>query len=333
VIVIGTNPRTNGRPVIDPVEHAAITVRDLRKSYGASEAVRGVSFDVGQGEIFGFLGPNGAGKTTTIEILEGYRERSSGEVRVLGTDPGRPTRRWRERIGLVLQDCELDPSLTVRETLSLYASFYPAPRPVTDTIELVGLGESADERIGTLSGGQRRRADVAVGIVGDPELLFLDEPTTGFDPSARQAAWDMIDGLRRLGKTVFLTTHYMEEAQRLADRIGILRAGELAALGTVEEIGAGLSADAFIRFRLPPGSSAGTVGSETGARVSIAGEVATIRATDPQPVLYRLTSWAERERLTVAGLEVTRPTLEEMFLELTSDHEDTPVEGGGVRGR
>jgi ABC-2 type transport system ATP-binding protein len=310
-----------------------ISVRDLRKSYGDTEAVRGLRFDVSRGEIFGFLGPNGAGKTTTIEILEGYRERSAGDVQVLGTDPAHPTRSWRERIGLVLQECELDPNLTVRETLSLFASFYPSPRPVDETIELVALGEVADARMEALSGGQRRRADVALGIVGDPELIFMDEPTTGFDPSARHAAWNMIDGLRELGKTVFLTTHYMEEAQRLADRIAILRGGELVGIGTVEEIGAGLRADAIVRFRLPAGVAAQTVIAEARAEVELAGEIATIHAPDPQPVLYRLITWAERERIELTGLEVIRPTLEDMFLELTADGADAASQGGDPDGR
>jgi ABC-2 type transport system ATP-binding protein len=305
-----------------PEERAAISVRDLRKAYGGRDAVRGVSFDVAAGEVFGFLGPNGAGKTTTIEILEGYRARTAGEVHVLGVDPGKPTRRWRERIGLVLQESELDPNLTVRETVALFASFYPSPLRVDETIELAGLGDQRDARIGTLSGGQRRRADVALGIVGDPELLFLDEPTTGFDPSARRAAWDTIDGLRQLGKTVFLTTHYMDEAQHLADRIAILRAGELVAIGSVDEIGAGLRADAVVRFRVPAGVTAQEIASVAASAVDMTGDIATIRAPDAQPVLYRLTTWAEHEGRRLEGLEAVRPTLEDMFLEITTNETD-----------
>ncbi len=308
------------RPVLD--EGAVISVRGLRKNYGRSEAVRGITFDVAAGEVFGFLGPNGAGKTTTIEILEGYRERTAGEVQVLGVDPARPTRRWRERIGLVLQECELDPNLTVRETVALFASFYPSPLAVDETIELAGLGDKRGARIGTLSGGQRRRADVALGIVGNPELIFLDEPTTGFDPSARRSAWEMIEGLRQLGKTIFLTTHYMDEAQHLTDRIAILRAGELVAVGSVDEIGAGLGADAIVRFRLPAGVTAAEIASVAASPVETSGDVVAIRARDPQPVLYRLTTWAEDEGHRLEDLEALRPRLEDMFLELTAREPD-----------
>jgi ABC-2 type transport system ATP-binding protein len=281
--------------------------------------VRGVTFEVRRGEIFALLGPNGAGKTTLIEILEGYRKRTSGDALVLGSDPARPTRSWRERIGLVLQECELDPNLTVRETVSLFSSFYPTPRPIDATIELAGLADVPDTRVGRLSGGQRRRVDVAVGIVGNPELIFLDEPTTGFDPTARRAAWSMIEELSRLGKTVLLTTHYMDEAQRLADRIGILRDGDLVAVGSVEEIGAGLRAEAIIRFRIPDGIDVPVIAAEAESPVDVSGDTATIRAVEPQQALYRLTSWAEHERIQLRGLEVSRPTLEEMFLELTAN--------------
>jgi ABC-2 type transport system ATP-binding protein len=299
----------------------AVAVSGLRKSYGGVEAVRGVSFEVGTGEIFALLGPNGAGKTTVIEVLEGYRRRSAGEASVLGVDPARPTRSWRERIGLVLQESELDPYLTVRETVSLFAGFYPAPRPVEETIELAGLDDVRDTRAGALSGGQLRRLDVAVGIVGDPELIFLDEPTTGFDPSARRAAWRTIAELRELGKTILLTTHYMDEAQQLADSIAIMRAGELAAIGTLAEIGAQLSAAAVVRFRAPHGVSPAAIAAAAGAPVDVDGELVTIRSADPQQTLYRLLNWAHRRTITLEGLEVTRPTLEDMFLELTAQEE------------
>ena len=224
-------------PRIAGLGRAGHSISGLRKSYGDLEAVRGIDLEVERGEVFAFLGPNGAGKTTTVEILEGYRERTGGEVQVLGEDPESAGRAWRERIGIVLQSCSLDPYLTVRESLELYAGYYRRPRPVEETIALVGLEEKADDRAGKLSGGQQRRLDVGIALVGDPELLFLDEPTTGFDPSARRQAWDVIAGLRDLGKTVFLTTHYMDEAQRLADRVAIIAAGEIVAHGTPEDLG------------------------------------------------------------------------------------------------
>jgi ABC-2 type transport system ATP-binding protein len=214
----------------------AIVVRDLHMSYGPSEVLHGIDVEVGAGEVFGLLGPNGAGKTTTIEILEGFRRRTAGQVTVLGRDPERPTRDWRDRIGIVLQECELNPLLTVKETLSMFACFYRRPRSVRDTMDLVGLGPKDDARVGSLSGGEQRRLDVGVALVGDPDLLFLDEPTTGFDPSARRGAWTMVEGLRALGKTVVLTTHYMDEADHLADRVAILRAGVIAALGSPAEL-------------------------------------------------------------------------------------------------
>ena len=313
---------TPARTGFVPDGRAAISVRGLRKTYGRRDAVRGVSFDVSRGEVFGLLGPNGAGKTTTIEILEGYRPRSDGDVQVLGVDPGKPTRHWRERIGLVLQQCELDPNLTVRETVGLFASFYPSPRPVDETIELAGLADHRKDRIGTLSGGQKRRTDVALGIVGDPDLVFLDEPTTGFDPAARRGAWAMIDGLRQLGKTILLTTHYMDEVQHLADRIAILRAGELVAVGTVEEIGSGLPTGAVVRFRVPEGVTAHEIASVAATPVEEAGDLVTIHCPDPQPVLYRLVTWAEPEGRSLDGLEVLRPTLEDVFLELTTSEAD-----------
>jgi ABC-2 type transport system ATP-binding protein len=297
----------------------AITVEGLRKAYGQNEAVRGIDFEVASGEVFGFLGTNGAGKTTTIEILEGYRQRTGGEANVLGVDPARPTRAWRERIGLVLQECELDPLLTVRETLELFAAFYSRPRPIDDTVELVGLGEKRDARAGTLSGGQKRRVDVAVALIGDPDLVFLDEPTTGFDPSARRESWNMIEGLKALGKTIFLTTHYMDEAQHLSDRVAILRRGEIVATGRPEDLSAGGQGRATgIRFRLPNGVSVDAVRAHADAPVEVSGNEVAVKTDKPQRTLYRLTGWAESEGLELAALDVRRPSLEDVFLELTS---------------
>jgi ABC-2 type transport system ATP-binding protein len=305
--------------VFPPVfQQPAIKVEGLQKTYGAAEAVRGIDFDVAPGEVFGFLGPNGAGKTTTIEILEGYRARSAGEVSVLGCDPARPTREWRDRIGLVLQECEFEPLLTVRETLDLFASFYSRPRPLDEVIGLVGLTDKADAQIGSLSGGQKRRADVAVGLVGDPDLLFLDEPTTGFDPSARRDAWNMIEELRDLGKTVFLTTHYMDEAQHLADRVAILREGRIVAQGATEELGEHLGRRTVISFRLPEGLGADEVRSRVEAELTLAGNEASFEASHPQHQLYRLLGLAEERGLELEALEVRQPSLEDVFLELTS---------------
>ena len=298
----------------------AITVRGLRKSYGSNEAVRGIDFEVAPGEVFGFLGPNGAGKTTTVEILEGYRERTAGDVSVLGIDPAYPTREWRTRIGLVLQECELNPLLTVAETMHLYASFFPKARPVDETLELVGLREKRGSRVGSLSGGQQRRLDVGVGIIGNPELLFLDEPTTGFDPSARRGAWNMIEGLKELGTTIVLTTHYMEEAQHLADRVVIMREGGIVAQGAPETLGEQLGRETMIRFRTYDGI-ADRVSAAVGSQATVMGNEATIASTDPQRDLYRLLQWAEGEGITLPDLEVRRPSLEDVFLQVTSDSE------------
>jgi ABC-2 type transport system ATP-binding protein len=285
---------------------SVISIRGLRKSYGEFEAVRGIDLEVQAGQIFAFLGPNGAGKTTTVEILEGYRKRSGGEVSVLGEDPQRGGRAWRERIGIVLQSCRLDPYLTVRESLGLYAGYYRAPRPVDEVIELVGLTGKADARARSLSGGQQRRLDVGMALIGDPELLFLDEPTTGFDPSARRQAWETIAGLRDLGKTVFLTTHYMDEAQRLADRVMVIAGGEIVAAGTPEDLGD--------RDRLP-----------TTISYQLNGEEVYVSTTTPVADLHRLTERALQEGLELEGLEVTRPSLEDVYLSLTAEAgEDSP---------
>ena len=281
----------------------AISVRGLRKSYGDNEAVRGIDLEVEAGEVFAVLGPNGAGKTTTVEILEGYRKADAGDVRVLGEDPRRAGRGWRERIGIVLQSCRLDPYLTARESLRLFAGYYSRPRPVEEVIELVGLTEKADERTGRLSGGQQRRLDVGMALIGDPELLFLDEPTTGFDPSARRQAWEAIAGLRELGKTVLLTTHYMDEAQRLADRVAIVSRGEIVARGTPEDLGDRDSQPTVISYR----------GAD--------GEV-SLRTTDPVATLNELTGRALADGETLEGLEVRRPSLEDVYLELTDHGEE-----------
>jgi ABC-2 type transport system ATP-binding protein len=296
---------------------SAIAVDGLRKSYGSYEAVRGISFEVEEGECFGFLGTNGAGKTTTIEILEGYRPRNAGDVSVLGTDPARPTRAWRERIGIVLQEVGLDPNLTVKETVSQFATFYSSPRPVDETIELVGLADKRTTRISGLSGGQKRRVDVALGLIGDPELIFLDEPTTGFDPAARREAWGMIEGLKQLGKTVLLTTHYMDEAQHLADRLMIIRSGEIVASGTAEELTRGLDHSSVVSFRLPQQTTTDDLKAIVEAEISTSGVIASLTSDRPQRELYRLTRWAEEQGIELGELTVQRPTLEDVFLELT----------------
>ncbi len=300
------------------MSEAAIRVSGLRKYYGEYEAVRGIDFEVAPGEVFGFLGPNGAGKTTTIEILEGYRARSDGEVSVLGVDPASPTRAWRNRVGLVLQECELDPMLTVAEVIGLFASFYEKPRRVAETVDLVGLADKKDARIGSLSGGQKRRVDVGVGIVGDPDLIFLDEPTTGFDPSARRDAWKMIEGLKALGKTVFLTTHYMDEAQHLADRAAILRDGQIVAQGPMEQLGDSLGQPTAITFTPRDGLGAEQLRTQLGLEVTGSAAGIRIETDRPQEDLLRLLSLAADRGARLDDLEVRRPNLEDIFLELTS---------------
>jgi len=279
----------------------AIEVRDLRKAYGDVEAVRGVSFEIGTGEIFGLLGPNGAGKTTTVEILEGYRARNGGTVSVLGEDPAQAGRQWRERIGVVLQSSAIYETLTVTENLALFAGYYTRPRAVAEVVELVGLEEKRDARVRTLSGGQKRRLDLGLALVGDPEVVFLDEPTTGFDPEARRRAWDTIGGLRGLGKTVLLTTHYLEEAERLSDRVAVLRDGEIAALGRPAELTSALPATE-IRFRRD-------------------GEEVVLRTEEPTRVLHELTAEALAAGRELEGLEVRRASLEDVYLALTKREE------------
>jgi ABC-2 type transport system ATP-binding protein len=296
-----------------------VSVKGLRKSYGSFEAVGGIDLEIARGEIFAFLGPNGAGKTTTVEILEGFRDRSSGEVTVLGVDPARGDSAWRDRVGAVLQESSAEPGLTVRESLRLYSGYYRNPRDIDETIALVGLEEKADAQGAELSGGQRRRLDVALGLIGDPELIFLDEPTTGFDPSARRTAWDVIEGLRALGKTVFLTTHYMDEAENLADRIAVIAGGKIVAEGTPGTLGGRNSMAAMIRFTLPAGVGADDLPAELRKLVSDARDRTTLTSTTPLPHLRALADWALGRGFDLPDLDVRRPTLEDVYLQLTEE--------------
>jgi len=298
---------------------AAITVSGLRMSYGTYEAVRGIDFEVARGEIFAFLGPNGAGKTTTVEICEGFRKRTGGEVRVLGDDPATAGPGWRARVGVVLQESAPEALLTVRETLAMYAGYYPRPLPVARALELVGLTDKADDRSDRLSGGQVRRLDMALALIGDPELIFLDEPTTGFDPSARRAAWDVIAGLRELGKTIFLTTHYMDEAEYLADRIMIIAAGRIVASGTPETIGGRATDATLISFTLPDGVEAADL-PDLPAPVTVEkNRVAEVAYEYPMQILGVLAPWALGRGCPLADISVHRPTLEEIYLRLTKE--------------
>jgi ABC-type multidrug transport system ATPase subunit len=290
-----------------------IVVSDLVKDYGSSRAVDGLSFRVSRGEVFAILGPNGAGKTTTVEILEGHRERTSGEVRVLGFDPAIGGREYRERIGIVLQEAGFDEDFTVQELVRMYASLYPRRRDPDEVIEAVGLAEKAKSKTKTLSGGQRRRLDLALGVVGAPELLFLDEPTTGFDPTARRRAWDLIASLRGHGTTILLTTHYMEEAQALADRVAVVAAGRNVAEGTPSELIANEMAG-LIRFTLPDGIVLDEL-PLPGA--SAEGSMAVLQTVDPVRDLSVLTAWALDRGVVLPDLTVVRPTLEDVYLRLT----------------
>ena len=295
-----------------------IVVSGLHMRYGNVEAVRGIDLRVTRGEVFAFLGPNGAGKTTTVEILEGYRRRTAGEVSVLGQDPRHAGPSWRARIGVVLQESEPERDLTAQECLEMYAGYYPAPRDVADTLELVGLSDQASSIATRLSGGQRRRLDVALALIGDPELLFLDEPTTGFDPSARRAAWEMISGLRALGVTVFLTTHYMDEAEHLADRVAVIAAGRIVAEGPPATLAGREHAAAEIRFSLPPGTSLAQLPEPVRSAVAGSeGDRLLLRASATVPVLGPLIRWAESRGADLDDLDVRKPSLEDVYLTLT----------------
>ena len=296
---------------------AAISVTGLVKRYGDHAVVDGLDLEVQQGEVFAFLGKNGAGKTTTTEILEGYRTRDGGDVSVLGEDPATAGAAWRAKLGIVLQESRPLGALTVNETLRLFAAYFPNPHTVDEVIQLVGLEEQANQRAGRLSGGQVRRLDVGIALIGRPELVFLDEPTTGFDPEARRQFWDVISGLRDLGTTVFLTTHYMDEAQVLADRVAVLRDGKIAALGTPAELQA-LRGDVEIRFALPHGVELAALPALSTQPRLTGGEV-RVETTAPTADLAVLCSWAEARGLELPALTVERPTLEDVFLAISGE--------------
>ena len=290
---------------------AAISVRNLRKTYGEVTALDGVSFTVAEGEVLALLGPNGAGKTTAVEILEGYRRADQGDIEVLGFHPGTGGRRFRDRIGIVLQETGVEEVLCVREAVELYGMAYSRQRPVDELVSLVGLEEKGDSRIKTLSGGQRRRLDLALGLVGDPDLVFLDEPTTGFDPAARRKSWELVEGLTALGKTILLTTHYLDEAQHLADRIVVLAEGRIVAEGTPESLGSA-QVVTTVRFSVPDTADLPAIGDGP----EIGENRVTYRTTDPTADLYQLTRWATDRGVELAGLEVTRPSLEDIYLDI-----------------
>jgi ABC-2 type transport system ATP-binding protein len=323
-------PDTVRRPGASPEggKPLAVEVRGLVKTYGGFTALEGIDFDIRQGEIFALLGPNGAGKTTTVEILEGYRSRDGGQVSVLGYDPGRERARLKSRIGIVLQSTGVDPYLKVHETVTMYAGLYPHPRPADEVLHLVGLTSKRDDRVNRLSGGQQRRLDMAIALAGDPELLFLDEPTTGFDPSARREAWDVVKNLATLGKTVLLTTHFMDEAQYLADRVAVIAAGRIVAEGTPSTLGFRDRAKVRVRYRPPTGATppdglGGPADSDGFVQVYLDDAVADVS---------RLLHWAVEERVELDGFEVTRPSLEDVYLSLTSSppggRVDSPAPGG-----
>jgi ABC-2 type transport system ATP-binding protein len=292
----------------------AVEVVDLHKSYGALEAVRGIDLHVEEGEVFALLGPNGAGKTTTVEILEGFRRRDAGRVSVLGFDPATNDRKLKDQLGIVLQTSGVDPYLTVAETVEMFRGYYPKPRPRDEVLELIGLMDKRDSRVTKLSGGQRRRLDVGIALAGDPRLLFLDEPTTGFDPGARRNAWEVIKGLAGLGKTIFLTSHSMDEVQYLADRVVIIASGKVVAEGAPDTLAGRQKAATSVRFQL-----AATVDLpgllRQGAKIE--GGTIELETQDPTRLLYELTSWAVQAGVSLEGIEVTRPSLEDVYLEIT----------------
>ncbi|HXR21254.1 MAG TPA: ABC transporter ATP-binding protein [Acidimicrobiales bacterium] len=295
-----------------------VKVRGLVKRYGRNEAVRGIDLEVYRGEIFAFLGPNGAGKTTTVEILEGFRARTDGEISVLGVDPADAGGAWRDRVGVVLQESEPEPGLSVRECLELYAGYYRTPRKIDDTISLVGLADKAGTLAGELSGGQRRRLDVALALIGDPDIVFLDEPTTGFDPSARRGAWEVIAGLRQLGKTIFLTTHYMDEAEYLADRIAVIAGGRIVAEGTPKTLGGRDRMTAALRFTLRDGLTARDLPAGLRPLAEACPDGATVvRSESPLVHVQMLADWALGRGVDLPDLDVRRPTLEDVYLTLT----------------
>ncbi len=300
---------------------AAIEVQDLFKSYGSVDAVRGLSFSVAEGEVFALLGPNGAGKTTTLEILEGHRRRSGGQVRVLGMDPQRGGRALRERVGIVLQAAGIDGELSVREVLSIYGSCYPRALPAQELIEMVGLQDKRRARVKTLSGGQRRRLDLALALVGDPDLIFLDEPTTGFDPAARHGAWQLINSLRGAGRTIVLTSHYMDEVQQLADRVAVIAAGRIVAEGTPETLG-GEQRLTSVCFQLPPGVGADRLPQRLRHMAREHRGTLELRTTTPTRTLLELCAWAVEHGIELASLSVSGPSLEQVYLQLTGEEPD-----------
>ena len=298
---------------------AAIVVQGLHKHYGSNRAVDGIDLTVEEGEVLALLGPNGAGKTTTVEILEGHRQRTAGDVSVLGYDPATGGREFRERIGIVLQETTLEKELSAREAIRLHAALYPRSRGVDEVIGIVGLDEKADARIKTLSGGQKRRLELALGIVGDPDLIFLDEPTTGFDPSARRRAWGLVNNLRNLGKTILLTTHYMDEAQNLADRVAVIAKGRIVAEGTPDTLAGRDAAHSVITFLLPAGVTLAGLPEMVRASAGPVGNPMKIRTRSATAMLHALTGWAMERGHELAGLSVTQPSLEDIYLQLTGE--------------